>query len=253
MNNIVINNNILKNYSDEYIIINNNCLTFLKNNEYNITYINSTNINLSITLKENVSIKLFIMSNDNNIKVTNNYLLEEHSSLLLFKFYSNNEVDEHEMVNLNGKYSLFSSNFSSITNNNDNYHLIINHNNSYTKSIISNRSIAYNNSKINFIIDSILPKGNLDCVMEQTTKILTLDDVDAKISPNMFIEEDSVEAKHGSVISSFNEEEIFYLTSRGIPLEEAIYLLIKGFIFSNLVLNMENKTIIYDCINSIRR
>ena len=89
--------------------------------------------------------------------------------------------------------------------------------------------------------------------MDQTTKILTIGSVDAKINPNMYIEEDSVEAKHGSVISSFNEEEIFYLTSRGIPEEEAIYLLIKGFIFSNLILNMENKAIIYDCINSIRR
>ena len=89
--------------------------------------------------------------------------------------------------------------------------------------------------------------------MDQTTKILTLGDVDAKISPNMFIEEDSVTAKHGSVISSFNEEEIFYLQSRGISEEEAIYLLIKGFIFSNLDLNMENKSIVYDCINNIRR
>ena len=253
MNNIIINNNIIKNYSDEYIIIKDNSLTFLKNNEYNITYINSTNINLNINIKDNVSIKLFIMSKDNNIKINNTYTLNEKSNLIVFIFYSNKKVLENINVNLEGKHSFISYNFSSITQNEDKYHLVINHNNSYVKSIISNKSIGYDNSKIDFTIDSILPKGNINCVMDQTTKILTLGEVDAKISPNMFIEEDSVEAKHGSVISSFNEEEIFYLTSRGIDSYEAIYLLIKGFIFSNLVLNMENKAIIYDCRNIIRR
>ena len=87
--------------------------------------------------------------------------------------------------------------------------------------------------------------------MDQTTKVLTLGNVETKINPNMFIEEDSVEAKHGSVISSFNEEELFYLKSRGISEEEAIYLLIKGFIFSNLNLDMENRAIIFDCLNNI--
>ena len=253
MNKIIIKDNILENYSDEYLIINDNSITFLKSNEYNISYINSTNINIKIILKDNIDIKLFIISNDNNLIITDTYSLGEYSSLTLSKFYNNKETKENTLVYLNGSSSSITSNFSSISSNRDNHNLKIYHDNSNTKSIISNKSIGLDNSKIDFIIDSILPKGNTNCVMDQTTKILTLGDVDAKISPNMFIEEDSVTAKHGSVISSFNEEEIFYLQSRGISEEEAIYLLIKGFIFSNLDLNMENKSIVYDCINNIRR
>ena len=75
-------------------------------------------------------------------------------------------------------------------------------------------------------IDSNLEKGNIDCIMEQDSRILTLGDVSAKIIPNMFIEENSVEARHGSIISSFNEEELFYLMSRGISKEEAMNLLV---------------------------
>ena len=77
----------------------------------------------------------------------------------------------------------------------------------------------------------MLEKGNTDCIMDQNSRILTLGDVQAKIIPNMFIEEDSVEARHGSIIGSFDEEEVFYLMSRGISREEAILLLIKGFLF----------------------
>lgn len=253
MNKITINNNILKNYSDDYLIIKDNSITFLQSNEYNIEYINSTNINISYTLKDNVEIRLFIMSKDNYLDINNTYTLGEHSNLNLFKFYCNKEVKESITVNLNGQYSSFNNNFSSISRNTEEYNMIINHNNNYVKSNISNKCIGLDESKLDFTIDSILPKGNIDCIMDQTTKVLTLGDVDAKIRPNMFIEEDSVEAKHGSVISTFNEDEIFYLTTRGIPQEESIYLLIKGFIFSNLILNMENKAIIFDCINSIRR
>ena len=88
--------------------------------------------------------------------------------------------------------------------------------------------------------------------MDQTSRILTLGEVNATIIPNMFIDENSVEAKHGSVIGGFQEDEIFYLMSRGIPYEEARNLLIKGFIFSNLVVDMEKRAQILSIIQNIR-
>ena len=87
MNNLKIINNILENYSDDYLIIKDNSITFLKSNEYNIEYINSTNINISYHLKDNIQIKLFIMSKNNSIESNDTYTLEEKSSLLLFKLY----------------------------------------------------------------------------------------------------------------------------------------------------------------------
>lgn len=55
----------------------------------------------------------------------------------------------------------------------------------------------------------------------------------ASISPNMFIDLDDVEAKHGSVIGSFNENQIFYLMSKGINYNDALKLLIKGYLLGN--------------------
>ena len=125
------------------------------------------------------------MRNNNNLNTNNTYNLEENSNLFIQKFYCNNETNEKIIINLNGDKSQIKSNFSSISKNKDYYNIIINHNNNYTKSIISNKAIGYNNSKIDFTIDSILPKGNIDCLMDQTTKILTLDSVDAKVNPNI--------------------------------------------------------------------
>ena len=249
MNNILISNNKLNNYQDNNIIIKDNTIKFLNNGEYNLEIINSNNLNLNLELKENITVKLFILSINNNIISNITYTLKKHSNLILFKFYNNKEVEEKETIYLEQEYSSISYNFSSICKKNEKYKMQIYHNDNHVTSNISNKCLGNNNSKITFDIDSILDKGNIGCYMNQDTKIICMGDVDAKINPNMYIEEDDVEARHGSVIGKFNDEDLFYLMSRGLPKEEAIKLMIKGFILSNLVVNMDNRAKILEIIN----
>lgn len=249
MNNILISNNKLNNYQDNNIIIKDNTIKFLNNGEYNLEIINSNNLNLNLELKENITVKLFILSINNNIISNITYNLKKHSNLILFKFYNNKELEEKEKIYLEQEYSSISYNFSSICKKNEKYKMQIYHNDNHVTSNISNKCLGNNNSKITFDIDSILDKGNIGCYMNQDTKIICMGDVDAKINPNMYIEEDDVEARHGSVIGKFNDEDLFYLMSRGIPKEEAIKLMIKGFILSNLVVNMDNRAKILEIIN----
>ena len=251
--NIIINKNKITDYKDKSLTIENNHIIFKTDGEYNITIDNSTNIKLNINLENNISIKIFIKSVNNDININTHYILNKNSKIALSKFYYNKNNKEEEIIDLNGENSIFKSNFSSISTNEEEYHTIINHNNKSTKSYISNKCIGCDNSKINFTIDSILEKGNSNCIMDQNTKILTLGDVDAQIETNMFIDEDTVEARHGSVIGTFSYDDVFYLMSRGIKEQEAIDLLLKGFIFSNLELNMESTAFVYNCIKNIRR
>ena len=117
------------------------------------------------------------------------------------------------------------------------YKIRIYHNNNNVVSSLINKCVAFDNSKVTFDIDSILDKGNIDCDMDQDTKIINMGAVDADIRPNMYIEEDDVVARHGSVIGKFSPDDIFYITSRRIPEKEAILLLIRGFILSNLIVD----------------
>ena len=250
---IIVKNNCFSNHIDNNLRITNNSITFYKSGEYNIIISNSKHLDINIELMNDVFVKLFIVGRDCDIKIKSIYNLNKNSSLKIFKFYSNLNTFEEEIINLNEENTCFSENFSSISSLNEDYHIVINHNNSYTSSYISNRCIGCKGSNINFVIDSKLPKGNINCAMDQTTKILTLGEVNAKIEPNMFIDEDSVDARHGSVIGTFRDEDVFYLMSRGIDEKSAIDLLLKGFIFSNLELNMDNKAMIYECIKDIGR
>jgi len=96
---------------------------------------------------------------------------------------------------------------------------------------VNARSILYNHaqSKITGSIN-ISKKGkgtnaqlNLkSLLLDQTTK--------TNLIPKLKIKTNDVKAGHSAVIIPLNEEEIFYLVSRGIPCNEAQQLIIEGFL-----------------------
>lgn len=252
MNYIIVDRNKLTEYVDENILIRDETITFKQNGDYTLEYVDSDSVCLDICVLDGVTVKLFIWSKDNSLEVHNHYQLGNGSNFILFQFYYNKSVCENVVVDLNGEGSKFSQGFSSISLGEEEYHIIVNHNHHRVSSNICNKCIGLDGSSIRMQIDSVLEKGNVDCVMDQNTKILTLGEVQATIVPNMFIEEDSVEARHGSVISSFQSEELFYLMSRGITEDEAMTLLMKGFIFSNLIVDMEKRARIFQVIQDLR-
>lgn len=252
MNKIIIENNILKEVDNEVFSVHSNQITIKKNGEYTIEYQNCSSLSCEFKILKNIYAKIFISSVDNDLVVNHHYLLEENSQLLLFQFYYNKNVLENTVIDLNGENSSFKEGFSSISSGSEEYHIIVNHNAKNVSSDIQNKCIGLDKSSITLEINSVLKRGNTDCIMDQSSRILTLGEVEARIVPNMFIDEDSVIAKHGSVIGGFHDSEIFYLMSRGISYQEAIHLLIKGFIFSNLIVDMEKRAMIFSIIENLR-
>ena len=250
---IIIKKNKLPIINKKEVITNDNQIIFKKDADYIIELKDCTKVNLEIAINNNIKVNLFIFSIDNNLTINNNYQLGEKSKLTLFKFYDNISTNENTIIDLNGEYADYYQGFSSITHENEEYHIIVNHNKNNVKSNIKNKCITLDKSKITMQIDSIIKKGNKNCIMDQTSRILTLGTSEAKIIPNMLIEENETEARHGSIIATFDEEEMFYFMSRGIEKEEAILLLIKGFLFSNMIVDLEKREYIMNSILKLRR
>ncbi len=250
MNKIVIKNNKIKNYQDDNIKIKDNHFLFKQNGDYEIEYLNSTKVDFIVELEEDVYIKLFIYLENNDVEINNQIILNDRANLLIFKFYYSKKIKEKVEVNLNGFASKINCCFSNIVSNNEKYHMIINHNNNKTISNISNKSITLDDAKIDFTIDSHVYHNCSECVLNQSTKIIVLDKNNAIIRPNMYIDKYDVEAKHSSVIGKFNEEDLFYLMTRGIPRQDATKLLIKGFILSHLIVDMDKRAKILNIINN---
>ena len=55
------------------------------------------------------------------------------------------------------------------------------------------------------------------------------DEASANAKPNLEVFADDVKASHGATVGRLDEEELFYLRSRGLDLEQARKWLIQGF------------------------
>lgn len=156
--------------------------------------------------------------------------LEENSSLVINKMYNEKDICEEINVNLNGFNSKVNYNFSTLTYNNQKYVININHNNKNTISNIINHGVVMNDSKLEFIVNATVKKGNNKSVLNQESKIIVMGENNSIIKPNLFVDEYDVEAIHAATIGKFSKDDIFYLMTKGINKEDAINLLINGFL-----------------------
>lgn len=228
--------------------INGNRIKLLVSDIYSIEYENIDEINLWIEVDDGIKAVLYESSFLGDIKVNNRYVIND-GELRVNKFYNNDSVLENIDIDLCSIGSKIDYRFSNICKNKESYLININHNNKNTFSSINNKSIALDGSKLDFIINSIVKKEYEKSVLDQTTRIVTFGDSDTKISPNMYIDCDDIEARHGSVIGTFKEDLVFYLMSRGIEYNDAIKLLVKGYLFSNVDTNNEMREKILNVID----
>lgn len=251
MNKIKVVNNVIIPFDNSDVIIDGKIITFIKNGNYYIEYIDSDNIDIEIVVKDNVCISLFEFANGNKMVSHIKYNLHKKTSLILSKFYNNYDTEENIDIYLNEEKANINYNFSSIGNGCNKYLFNVYHLNKNTTSNIFNRVVARKNSANYFDINSYVDNGIIDCYLKQETKIITLGDSLNRINPNMFIGENSTTAIHSSVIGSVDNDSLFYLMSRGIDYRTSISLIIKGMILANINPDMETKKIILKILDTL--
>lgn len=250
MNKIIVNKNIIKSEIDN-VLIEDNKIFFKESGNYELVYTTDSNIKLTFIVS-NVNIVLNEVSFDNEFDIENKYIID-NGSLVVNKFYNNKQVLEKIDIDLLSEGSRIDYNFVNICKLRENYLININHNCKNTISNINNRSIAFKNSDLTFIINSKVLKDSKNSVLDQNTRIVTMGECNTKIEPNMFIDLDDVEARHGSVIGTFKKDQVFYLMSKGISYSDSMKLLIKGYIFSNIDVSVDTRVRILEIIDTYWR
>lgn len=93
------------------------------------------------------------------------------------------------------------------------------------KSLLDGESRAVFNGRI-----YIRPQAQKANSSQLNNNLLLSSKAEADSQPQLMIEADDVKAAHGSTVGHLNEEELFYLRSRGISREAAVPLLAYGFL-----------------------
>ncbi|MCA9798580.1 MAG: Fe-S cluster assembly protein SufD [Cyanobacteria bacterium HKST-UBA04] len=132
-------------------------------------------------------------------------------------------VGEQGDARLNGLLLLNSSRQS-------HHHLLIDHQAGHSTSNQLYKSIVLDEARGEFDATVKIAKGAQQTNAAQLNKNLVLSPL-AKVytRPQLLIDADDVKCAHGATVGQLDEEEQFYLTSRGLSPAQAQYMLIDGF------------------------
>ena len=190
---------------------------------------------LEVLVNENVSSRLVIIGNsdyDINIKLLNN------ATLVINSINKNNSVNAtvslNELANITYNHSILSVNESINT-------FTINHLANSSVSILNNNGINNGNNKLFFNIDGVIPRNLHDITCNQSSKIINYKNGESKIIPNLIINSNDIIANHAAYIGEINEEELFYMQSRGIDKEDIKKLVYKGVLLGSMELKEEKE------------
>lgn len=190
---------------------------------------------------------LSILENKGNIDIEFNI---EKGNVI---FNSLNYNGENEKINvfLNKEDSTINIYNSLISKKSQNVNVCIYHKSSKTYSNIYNFGVTSNDGSILFDIISKVDKGFKKCILNQDSKIISLNNENNnKINPILLIDEYDTEAKHSAFIGKFSDNELFYLQSRGIKKSDAYKLLLEGFLVGIMKISAEEKKLLKDKMNN---
>lgn len=111
------------------------------------------------------------------------------------------------------------------------YNFKVYHWNEFTNSELINYAICKNNSILNINSDGIIKQGCSESVINQKSKGIILD-LHSSIfaNPNLEIDEYDVIANHGASIGAIDDNDLYYLMSRGLSKEESERLIVIAYI-----------------------
>lgn len=194
----------------------------------------ATKLNIKINVLENVNFDLIEYRYGKNFKIQYQYDLAKNTNNKICKFYDVKGIKEMNIINLNDENANIEYNFKTISIGCEKYNMIINHNAKNTNSNIINNAVNILKGNVSFNVSSFVTEHNINCSVIQNSRIINLTNNKCQIKPNLFIDEYEVNAMHSANIGSLNEEELFYLKSRGLDKTTSEILLINGFLTKNM-------------------
>lgn len=197
---------------------------------YNIKEDNKINFDL----KENTILHLSIFADSNikNAKIAAN--VRKNSKIITyFADFSNGKNMLSVNINLNEENAECEWHLASLSSQKDDKDISVNiyHNHLLTFGRIDNYGVCKDQGRLLFSGISHILKGCHQSISHQNAKIVVFDnECIARAKPILKIDENDIQASHAATVGKVSDEHIFYLTSRGLNIDEAKMLITLGYL-----------------------
>lgn len=207
------------------------------------------NYKIDVNVDSNANANIVSMqeiSTNRNICFKQNFKIQDYSTMnyYILSLNSANVINETTM-NLKGKYAKGNiRTLSYVYNNFEQINIMdLQHYNVYTTGNIYNIGIA--NDKAKFTIDATnkINKDMIKSSSEQTSKIINLSDTCKTVAnPQLYIDNYDVQAGHSVAVGQIDEEQLYYLMSRGLTKSSATKLIVMG-LADTVIENLEDNEV----------
>ena len=154
----------------------------------------------------------------------------------LIVYYADFSLDYNKTnvsINLNKENAEATWKLASLSSKSDKKEIVVSvfHNSPSTFARVDNYGVAKDTSKLLFAGTSHILNGMVKSKTQQNAKIMVFDnDCIATCKPILKIDENDIEASHAAAVGKISDDHIFYLTSRGLTLEESKMIITLGYL-----------------------
>lgn len=187
-------------------------------------------------LHDHVALDVFsdVRNIDNTVvHFTKHYNVKAHSVLRINTALLNRgNTTLKEVVSLDEEFAEVHLDLLNIGSYNDSFVVEqdVLHNAKSTKSTINNSLISNSTSSLKYGVSGRIFKGNEYSSCNQVNKGIILNEFgEIEVVPKLYIDEYNVEASHGAAIGQMDDEQLYYLLSRGLTEMQARSLIISGY------------------------
>ncbi len=177
---------------------------------------------------------LFTFLGNKNRTVIDSYSLREGAKLSICKgiIHSGNFTMQQK-IDLEGAFAEAKQELFLAASGIDSVDLteIINHRGQDTVSEMENNLVSVDRGNIFLQVAGKIDKGmHRSSCRQQNRGIILSEQAAIEVDPQLLIDDYDVDARHGAAIGEINEDELFYLLSRGLDEESAKKLIVSGYV-----------------------
>lgn len=190
--------------------------------------------NMTFEVKENST--LFLSMFAQKIIKNSKFTANVGKNARIIVYFADFTVEKNHLnasINLNEEEANCEWHLASLSSQKDDKQIAVSiyHNAPNTHGRIDNYGVCKENSTLVFSGISHIEKGCHQSTSHQNAKIVVFDDnCKAIAKPILKIDENDIEASHAAVVGKISDEHIFYLTSRGLSIDEARMLITLGYL-----------------------
>lgn len=202
-------------------------------------------LDIFIQVDAGVCFSLFEVSRGEKMKIQYRFVLEEDSYTNVFGFHNCLGFQEFTLVDLHGSKARIDYYLKTVSRSDEKYDLTFYHNASETVSQVYTGGVHIQDGSLKFNVTGVVDCQSKCCVVHQKNQIVNLTDHECFIHPNLFIDNNDVEASHSALIGKFDDEVLFYLQRLGLNEMMSLNLLIRGFLMDGLKWDDKREEIIH--------